>query len=87
MKAYTQVQNAALAVFCAVAICLTTGCSRTKESPPAAAPAPSPAKSDVQTVIDGVTGRTAVDAHKKARATIDNVKAEDAADMQEAENF
>ena len=32
-----------------------------------------PAKSSAKTLIDGMTGKTAIEAHKKAKATIEKV--------------
>ena len=70
----------------AAAIAATVGCSRAtvEEAPPEpAASAETKEKSTAATVIDGVTGRTALEAHKKARSTIEKINAEREADIQE----
>lgn len=53
---------------------------------PAAASAPAE-QSTMQTAIEGFTGKTAVDASKRARATLDKVNETRTRDMQEADQF
>lgn len=65
------------------------GCSRNaqqaKAPPP---PAPPPAeKSNVDTLVDGLTGRTAVQAGARARASVNDVNAKREADIAEMDKF
>lgn len=73
------------AVLAAVAVGCGRGTAPTPQTPP-----PTPvaqqetAKSSVQTVVNGLTGKTAVEAGKRARGQIDKIGTQEQHDINEA---
>ena len=59
------------------------GPSTPASAPPAATNGPPP-KSTVSTVVDGITGKTAVDAGKRARIEIDRIGKQEQKDINDA---
>ena len=72
----------AFAIMTAVAM---AGCGRPSPEPqaPPAAAGREPARSSVGTVIDGLTGKTAVDAGKRARTQIEKIGKQEQHDVNE----
>jgi hypothetical protein len=68
----------------ALPVLIYAGCPRTPEPKKAAAPPPPAPKSASQTLIDGFTGRTAVESGKRARGKIKEISAERDKDLKEA---
>lgn len=67
-----------------IAAVLFAGCSRTVETEQAEEKkAQAPAESTARQVIDGMTGRTAVKAGRKAKATLEKVGAQEKQDLDE----
>ncbi len=54
-----------------IALSFIIGCGQSKKSPQK--PKPQKSKSTLNTVVDGVTGRTAVNAGKKAKDQIESI--------------
>ncbi|MCE9614936.1 MAG: hypothetical protein K8T26_11705 [Lentisphaerae bacterium] len=89
---FARVRNGSLLAACALTLC---ACSRSAPAPDTAQPTPPPAaqtavppeKSTTDLVVDGITGRTAIQAGQKARATIDKVNTQRNEDMAEADKF
>lgn len=80
----SEVRRASLTAL-ALAACLgAAACSgKPRESAPAAAITNATTASTAQTVIDGMTGKTAVDAGQKAKAQIEKISAKHNADLDE----
>ena len=80
-----------LGIATALAASLLAGaCTRRVEPAAASAatpPPPPPEKSTSQTMIDGLTGKTSLEAGKHARQVVTNVNARRIADTEEAESF
>ena len=77
------------AVWLAIMTAVAVGCGRNpaptpQTATPAPAPAPETPKSTVSTVIDGITGKTAVEAGKRARGQIDKIGKQEQHDINEA---
>ena len=65
-----------------VAAVLLAGCSRTTDSENANKnKAQSPERSTTNQVIEGITGKTAIDAGKRAKSTIDRVSSQKRKDV------
>lgn len=59
---------------------IAAGCGRgpaPAPQPPATAATNEPPKSTVSTVVEGLTGKTAIDAGKRARLQLDNVRTQE----------
>ena len=69
---------------------IATGCGRGPAPVPQAPVSPSlpatnePPKSAVSTVVDGLTGKTAIDAGQRARLQLDNVRTQENSAINEA---
>jgi hypothetical protein len=66
-----------------VIVLAAAGCGKRAAEPPGADPEPEPAPSTARQVIEGMTGKTAVESGKKARATIERVSRERNRDLEE----
>lgn len=62
---------------------LLAGCSPSPQATPAKPESEPTKKSTIQTAIDGATGKTAVQAHKKAKDTLTKVSAQRDEDLKD----
>jgi len=75
-------------VFGILVIALATGCSKPEPAAPSPGKTDAPAsKSASQTLIDGITGKSAVEAKKKAETQLNAVNASREEDMQEMDTL